>query len=75
MTWTAVESKMFSAVAYEASGKMLYLRFRRGHVYRYLDFPPNDYHNFLAAESKGRFFLSQIRDCFRYERLAKVQAV
>ena len=40
MTWTAVESKMFSAVAYEASGETLYLRFRRGDVYRYFDFPP-----------------------------------
>ena len=75
MTWMAVESKMFSAVAYEASGKMLYLRFRRGDVYRYFDFPASAYETFLAAESKGRFFLSEIRDCFRYERLARLQTV
>jgi hypothetical protein len=75
MTWTAVESKMFSAVAYEASGKMLYLRFRRGDVCRYFDFPTNEYETFLAAESKGQFFCSEIRDCFRYERLARLQTV
>lgn len=40
MTWIAVESKMFSAVAYEASGKMLYLRFRRGDIYRTSTFLP-----------------------------------
>jgi hypothetical protein len=75
MTWTAVESKMFSAVAYEPSGKTLYLRFRRGDVYCYFDFPANEYETFLAAESKGRFFLSEIRDCFHYERLARLQTV
>jgi hypothetical protein len=40
MTWMAVESKMFSAVAYAASGKILYIRFRRGDVYRTSTFLP-----------------------------------
>ena len=73
MTWTALESKMLSAVAYDAAGRILYLRFRgTGHVYRYFEFFPADYEAFLAAESRGRFFRLHIRDHFRFERLAKL---
>ncbi|HEY4088323.1 MAG TPA: hypothetical protein VGM43_20465 [Bryobacteraceae bacterium] len=53
---------------------MLYLLFRRVDGHRDFDFPQIDYDNFLAAESKGRF-LSEIRDCFRYEQLARPQTV
>jgi hypothetical protein len=75
MTWTALESKMLSAAAYDLSKQILYLRFRNtGDVYRYFEFPVADYQTFLRAESKGRFFRSQIRDHFRYERMAKLHA-
>ena len=52
--------------------RMLYLRFPSGDVYRYFEFPEANYQEFLNAESRGRFFLSHIRDHFRYERLAKL---
>ena len=73
MTWVPVESKMLLSIAYHASKHILYLRFRSGDVYRYFDFPDRDYRQFLLAESKGQFFLSNIRNCFRYERMAKLQ--
>jgi hypothetical protein len=73
MTWVPVKSKMLLSVAYHANKRILYLRFRSGDVYRYFDFPGDDYQQFLQAESKGQFFLSNIRNCFRYERLAKLQ--
>jgi len=74
MTWTALESKMLSAAAYDHSKQILYLRFRNtGDVYRYFEFPVADYQTFLSAESKGRFFRSQIRDHFPYERMAKLR--
>lgn len=73
MTWVPVESKMLLSVAYDASKHILYLRFRSGDVYRYFDFPDPDYHQFLRAESKGQFFLSNIRNCFHYERMAHLQ--
>ena len=63
MKWLTLESKMLSAVAYEGSKQLLYLRFRNtGDVYRYFHFPAAEYQAFLGAESKGRFFRSQIRD-------------
>ena len=64
---------MFFSVAYDADTRTLYLRFRSGDVYRYFDFPDSDYRQLLLAESKGQFFLNNIRNCFRYERMAKLQ--
>jgi KTSC domain len=75
MKWLTLESKMLSAAAYDDSKQILYLRFRNtGDVYRYFDFPTANYQSFLRAESKGRFFLSRIRNHFRYERMAKLHA-
>ena len=64
---------MFFSVAYDADTRTLYLRFRSGDVYRYFHFFEDDYQQFLRAESKGRHFLSNIRNCFPYERMAKLQ--
>jgi hypothetical protein len=75
MKWVALESKMLSAVAYDDSTQVLYLRFRNtGQVYRYFEFTLADNQAFLGAESKGRFFRAHIRDHFRYERMAKLHA-
>jgi hypothetical protein len=73
MTWVPLESKMLLAAAYEANKRFLYLRFHSGDVYRYFDFPEEDFQLFLLAESKGQFFLRNIRNCFRYERIAKLR--
>jgi hypothetical protein len=75
MRWAALQSKMLSAAAHDHSKQTLYLRFRNtGAVYRYFEFTAADYKAFLKSESKGRFFLSHIRDHFRYERMAKLHA-
>lgn len=75
MGWIPVESRMFTAVAYAAETRILYLRFRSGVVYRYFEFPPEQFRAFLNAESQGRYFLAHIRDRFGYERLARLEAV
>ena len=75
MTWLQLESKMFTSAAYDPDKQILYLRFRKtGDVYRYFEFSPAAYQDFLDAESRGRFFLAHIRDRFPYERMAKLQA-
>lgn len=73
MTWLPIESKMFVSAAYGAGKQVLYLRFHSGEVYRYFEFPEQEYRSFLQAESKGRYFLANIRDCFPYERMAKLR--
>ena len=74
MDWQFLESKLLAASAHDVRKHILYLRFRSGDVYRYFEFPPAEYQNFLDAESRGRYFLTHIRNHFRYERLAKLRA-
>ena len=74
MDWQPFESKLLASAAYDAGKNTLYLRFRSGEVYRYFEFPEEQYRDFLGAESRGRYFLSHIRNHFPYERLAKLRA-
>lgn len=74
MDWQPLESKMFLSTAYEAEKCILYLRFQSDDVYRYFEFTAEQFAEFLQAESRGRYFLSHIRNQFRYERLARLTA-
>jgi KTSC domain len=74
MEWQPPESKLLASSAYDAGKHILYLRFLSGDVYRYFEFPEEQYREFLDAESHGRYFLNYIRNHFRYERLARLQA-
>jgi KTSC domain len=74
MNWQPFDSKLLISAAYDAKSRILYLRFRSGDVYRYFDFPAEQYQQFLDAESRGRYFLAHIRNHFRYEKLARLQA-
>ena len=74
MDWQPFESKLLASSAYDAGKHILYLRFRSGEVYGYFEYPEEKYREFLDAESRGRYFLSNIRNQFRYQRLAKLQA-
>jgi hypothetical protein len=72
VTWKAVESGLFTAAAYRPDARQLYLRFRDGNLYRYFDCTAEMYEAFVAAESKGRYFSSHIRNRFRYEQVRYV---
>jgi hypothetical protein len=74
MDWQHFESKLLASSAYDVTKRILYLRFRSGDVYRYFELPEAEYHVFLNAESHRRYFLTHIRNQFRYERLARLQA-
>ena len=73
MKWTPVESSAFRAAAYAEGHALLYLLFRSGELYRYFDVPQCQYQEFLAADSKGRYFRRHILGRFRYERLRRPQ--
>jgi hypothetical protein len=69
LDWQPLESKLLAAAAYVASRRSLYLRFHSGAVYPYFTFPAEQYQEFLNADSRGRYFLSHIRNRFPYQRL------
>ena len=69
--WVPVDSSVLKAAAYLARRRWFYLQFQSGEIYRYFDFPAQQYRNFLAAESKGNYFGKHIRNQFQYERLPR----
>jgi len=71
LDWQPIQSKLLAASAHDAARRRLYLRFSSGEVYRYFTFPAEQYREFLAAESQGQYFLSDIRGQFPYERLPR----
>ena len=70
LNWVFFDSSALNAAAYIPAERLLYLEFHSGERYRYFDFPPEQYQDFLAAESKGTYFGRHIRDRFLFERLA-----
>ena len=71
LDWEPIESKLLAAAAYVAPRRILYLRFQTGEIYRYFTFPADLYLELLEAESKGRYFLSHIRNRFPYQTLPR----
>jgi hypothetical protein len=68
-TATQVDSKLLASVAYNVGESILELEFRDGAIYLYFAVPEAIHHGLLAADSKGSYFNSQIRTCFRYSRI------
>jgi hypothetical protein len=63
-----VESSSIAAVGYDAAERILWVRFVNGATYRYRDVPPAKYKDFMRAESKGRYFNSEIRTTYPFTR-------
>jgi hypothetical protein len=69
MQLVTVESSMIHAVGYDKPKRVLEIIFNTGRTYLYDDVPPEVYEGLLKAESKGRYFLANIRDAYSYRQL------
>jgi KTSC domain len=69
MRWVPVESEVFTAIGYRSREHQLYVRFHDGNIYRYFEFPSEQFGEFAVAESKGQYFARNIRGRFRYEQI------
>lgn len=65
MQLVIVESSMIHAVGYDKEKRLLEIIFNSGGIYQYADVPPEVYEGLLNAESKGHYFLGNIRDAFQ----------
>jgi hypothetical protein len=63
-------SSVIRRFAYDEPNRRLRVTFTSGDVYDYLDVPPEVHNGFRAAFSKGRFFVTEIRDRFAFERIS-----
>jgi KTSC domain-containing protein len=60
-----VESTAIAAIGYSKRRHILEIEFVNGAIYRYLDVPPAVYRDLMSAESKARFYDSNIRRHYR----------
>ena len=60
-----VDSTAIAAVSYSKRQHILEIEFVNGAIYRYFDVPPAVYRHLMWAESKARFYDSNIRRRYR----------
>jgi hypothetical protein len=61
----AVQSTAIAKVGYSKQRHILEIEFVNGAVYRYFDVPRSVYHELVSAESKARFYDSNIKKHYR----------
>jgi hypothetical protein len=66
-----VDSSTMRAVGYEAQSRILEIEFDSGAVYQYIGVFTRTYRELLTAESKGRYFNSEIRDSYPYVQVSR----
>jgi KTSC domain len=65
--WVPLSSSVLRAAQYFEETNLLYLEFTSGAVYRYFEFPAQQYNGLLTTASHGKYFNHQIRHRFREE--------
>lgn len=60
------ESSMISAAGYDAATQTLRVQFKKGGVGDYVGVPPDVADGLVAAESPGRFLLSNLKGVYEY---------
>lgn len=65
-----VESSAIRSVGYDDALALLEIEFTSGDVYRYHAVAPSVHRALMDAESKGRFFVSHIRDVYPTKRVS-----
>ncbi|HLO50088.1 MAG TPA: KTSC domain-containing protein [Kamptonema sp.] len=64
-----VSSSMAKAIGYDADSQTLQIEFRSGAVYQYADVEEDTWESLRNADSTGKFFNSEIKNCYSSERL------
>ena len=62
-----VESSNISEIGYDEVEASLYVKFKRGTVYKYFMVPQREFVGLMESDSKGRY-LKQIEKEYQYER-------
>jgi hypothetical protein len=64
-----VSSANIKAVGYDSINKTLRIKFTASEIYDYYNVPESVYGGLMAAESKGRYYLSNISKCYGHSRI------
>ena len=68
-SWRKVWSSNIKSVYYDPVVRELTVEFIGGSRYRYNEVPVEVYKEFMRSESKGRYFNSNIKKGFKYEKI------
>ena len=64
-------SSCFSEIGYDPEWEVLVVRFRdSGSVYKYSDFPMEEWNKFISASSLGSWYNKHIKGKYEYERVS-----
>jgi len=63
------DSEAVWQAGYDASARVLYVRFSEGDLYAYNEVPPEIFQAFEAAPSKGRAFNETVYGIYPYEKI------
>lgn len=67
--WQNVTSSNIYMIGYDEDENALYVTFHSGSTYEYINVPKHVFISFLAAESKGKYFYSWVRNRYNWVRL------
>lgn len=62
MKMNSVRSSMIKAVGYDSERSALAISFHNGSLYEYFMVPEGMFREFMAARSKGTYFLDHLKD-------------
>jgi hypothetical protein len=68
MERVSLESTSLKSVAYDEETLTLEVEFVEGGIYQYSGVPLELYEELINAESKGRFYVGNIRNAFPYKK-------
>lgn len=69
INWIKVVSSNIDSIAYDATEKILFVKFYKGGIYKYFKVSQNIYENFLNSDSKGRHHAGVIKGRIEYEKM------
>jgi hypothetical protein len=64
-----VESSNIAEVGYDEDSKTLVVLFNNGRLYSYDEVPKKVYDDFLVAQSKGKYFIANVRGKYDYRKI------
>lgn len=64
-----VSSSNLQSVGYSADSSTLEIEFIRGGVYQYFDVPQGEHEGLMSSDSKGKYFLANIKNRYPYLKL------
>lgn len=66
---TAVESSNIDEIGYDKASSTLIVKFHHGGIYSYDSVPEKIYKDFLASQSKGKFFISNVKGRYDFRKV------